>query len=321
MESLHIQQHTPDEPQNKQEVPNPQLESLLQALDQGVREYQIKLQANSFSEGEKEQLQKRLTSLVEKAKRVKAGESIISSEQSITHHYQYLNPTTNQIEYQEDIHIDIEQSIQEHLSLYQKTNIDLPPDFTQTIQEIWNTNYDKIQEAIEQHGFNALLIAPANIPLTELSEKMSMENGYYLGENFENEGGFDSATSQGTDKARLVLYHTKSLPDIQSQNGIDTHLNIPAQDATNLCKQNPGRYLTTLEDAILLEYAHLEKTGQHISDRNTKSGQWLPGTKFTSGSRFVCSRWSPGSSKLYVNALGAYRSDSLLGCRPSRYFY
>jgi hypothetical protein len=324
MESLHIKQHTPDTSQNTQEASNPQLESLLHTIDQGVQEYQIKLRANSFTEGEKEHLQERLTTLVEKAKKVKAGESITSGEQSISHHYQYTNPQTNQIEHQEDIHLDIEQSIQEHLSLYQKTHIDLPPDFTQTIREIWNTNYDHIQEAIQEHGFNALLVAPGNIPLAELSEKMKMENGYYDGiKSNATVTTLDNLplTSTGTDKPRLILYHAKSLPNIHSQNGIDPHLNITTQDAQTLYDTHPDHYLATLEDAILLEHAHFEKTGQHISDWNIESAQWLPGTKQPTGSRFVYSGWSPGNSRLFVYASGADISNSYLGCRPSRYFY
>jgi hypothetical protein len=266
-------------------------------------------------------MQHRLTTLVEKAKRIKAGEQITSHESSISHSYQYTNPSTNQIEHQEDIHIDIEQSLEFFTNLYTKTGIDLPPDFKQTIQEIWGNNYDAIQEAIEQHGFNALLIAPGNIPLPELSEKMSMENGYYLGDNFKNAGGFDTATSQNTDKPRIILYHSKSLKEIQAQNGIDPHLSITAQDAQTLYDTNPDHYLATLEDALLLERTHFEHTRQHISDWNTKSGQWLPATKQPNRSRFVCSDWDPDSSRLSVSADDADSSASSLGCRPSRYFY
>ena len=321
MEQPPIQPHTPDQI-TEETLRAQKLKELIESIDEDVLEYKRKLKTNSFTdETEKLAFQKRLTDKVKKAKRIKNGEAIQETESVISHHYQYTNPETNKVEHQEDIEINIEQSLTFFKDLYLKTNIGLPLDFDEQVQEIWNTNFDAIQSAVEEHGFNGVLIAPANIPLPELSEKMKMGDGYYLGDNFKNNGSFEGATSTGTDKPRIILYHSKSLPDIQKENGIDPHLSITARDAQSLYDANPTDYLGTLEDAIILERAHFEKTGIHISDYQKNSGHWLSGTKLSSGSRFVRSSWYPSDSELDVDAGDAGSSFSSLGCRPSRSFY
>ena len=234
---------------------------------------------------------------------------IESSNPSISHHYQYLNPQTSQVEHQEDIHIDIEQSIKFFTNLYQQTNIDLPPNFESIIQEIWNTNYNTIQEAIKEHGFNALLIALPT-PLTELSEKMSMEKGYYewitsnsIVKTLDN----IPLSSTGTDKPRLLLYHaTQNLKDRPE---LKNTLGIKAQDITL-------EESFSLEDYIIASRTYFEQTSKHLDE---DSYTWTPRT--TSGAHFVYAGWGPSGSTLIVCSLDAGYSHSLLGCRPLRSFY
>jgi len=312
METLHMQHDIPDNTPEK-------IDSLVLGIENLLKQYKTKLKDNSFREGEQEQMQKRISTLVAKAERIKNGEIVSESESIISTPFSHTTPEGQT--HTEQIHLDIEQEIQEYTQFYQEKGIDLPSDFEESIQEIWNTNYDTIQSAIEEYGFNKILIAPASIPLPELTQKMSMESGYYLGDNFKNAGSFDTVQSTNTDKPRIILYHAKSLPDIQTQNGIDPHLSITAGDAQTLYDTNPDQYLSTLEDAILLEAKHLKDTQTHISDYNTKSATWLPASKQTGSSRFFCSFWYPDLSELDVSALDADHSDSLLGLRPSRYFY
>jgi hypothetical protein len=224
-------------------------------------------------------------------------------------HYTYTNPETN-TEYQEDIHIDIEQQITEHIDFYQQTNIDLPPNFRETALDIWNRNYAEIQSQIEQFGFNGVLIVPGNIPLGELSEKMKIKEGYYdriksisIVSDLRN----IPLQSTGTDKPRIILYHkTQNLADRPE---LKQTLGVKAQDI-NLEES------FTLDDYIIISRKYFEETGNHL---DKKGWTWTPRSK--SGTRFVHCSWSPGNSALGVDADDALPSSSILGCRPSRYFF
>ena len=272
-------------------------------------------------EGEKRKkaLQARITGLMNRAEKMKAvldsGENIPEISEEIQVDYTYKNPQTGQIETKETITLNFEEKLQEFVDFYQKTNINLPSDFGETMREIWQRNAEDIQSTIEEKGFDDILIVPSNIPLPELAEKMKMENGYYF---YQVKEDFSDVVSQNVDTPRLVLYHKATLSKIQKKNGLDVHLNITAGDAEKLFKQNPDQYLSTLEDHIILERKNFDETGEHLSDYTKQSAVWLPGTKC--GSRFVYSYWDPEDGELCVDARGADFSYSGLGCRPSRYF-
>ena len=243
------------------------------------------------------------------------------TQPELSTHYIYTNPKTNKVEHQEDITLNIEDKLSEFMSFYQTTQIDIPDDFEDTIRDIWDRNQAEIEQAMEQGGFNDILIVPGNIPLPELAEKMKMEQGNYTGSNFDEGGGFAGAISQNTDKPRIILVHNyETLSEISQKTGIDVHLNITAKEAEELYNQNPDQYLITLEDFLVLERKHFEETGTHLSDWNNKSAHWLPGTK--SGARLVYADWNPGYRRLDVRAHdpGDIRIERL-GVRPARCFF
>jgi hypothetical protein len=256
-------------------------------------------------------------------------EIIQTLKRRIIREYSYTNSKTNK-EHKELINIDIEEQIQEHITFYNQTNINLPPNFRETALDIWNRNYSEIQSQIEQRGFNGVLIVPGNIPLETLLENMNTSDGednnnqphkgFYFGNNFKNAGGTSTCISTGTDKTRIILYHKKTLPEIQEQNGVDPHLDIKAQQAQELYDQNPDKYLSNLIDVIILERKHHDETGIHISDWRQDSGVWLPATKQQGSTRFVLCCWDPGLSALYVYANVAESAYSAIGCRSSCYF-
>ena len=220
----------------------------------------------------------------------------------------------------ESIILNIESKLQSFLDFYQKTNIDLPADFAETIRDIWEQNQAEIQQAIEQNGFDNMLILPANIPLSDLAEKMKMGNGYYEGSNFTAGGSFAGAKSQNVDKPRVILYHnTETLSEITQKTGLDVHLNITGAEVEKLFKLEPNNYISTLEDFLVLERRYFEATGKHLSDYTKKSAHWLPGTK--SGARLVFSSWLPSNGGLSVDADDRGYQSSDLGARPSRSFF
>ncbi len=262
----------------------------------------------------KELAQSKIEDLMNRAEKMKktldSKETLPQSTPQIEAQYTLTNPRTHAVERQETITLDIEKKTQEFINLYQKTGIDLPPDFTDTIQDIWQRNSPEIQSAIEQNGFDDILLVPGGISLTDLSEKLKMQNGYYewiksSGKTVTTLDGIP-LTSQNTDKPRLVLVHkTQNLKDRPE---LAKTFNIKGQDL-NLDQ------ILTLEDYLIFQRKYFEETNKHLDEIGWT---WLA-TK--SGARLVCSYWVPGNGELNVNANDLdYRNENL-GARPSRSFF
>jgi len=207
---------------------------------------------------------------------------------------------------QETITLDLEAKLEDFLSFYQNTRVDLPPDFEDSIRDVWERNQTEMEQAIEQNGFDDVLIIPGNIPLTELKDKMTMESGYYTGSNFDKGGGFAGAVSQNADKSRLILVHkTQNLKDRPE---LKKTLNIKGKDV----KLDEA---LTLEDYLVFQKKYFEETGNHLDE---DGWTWLA-TK--SGARLVNSSWHPGARRLHVHAADLAHRIGDLGVRPSRCFF
>ena len=289
-------------------------------LQEGAKEYKQALKEGLFDDQENEPdgsgearktaMQKKLTFMVDRAEKLKARidskEPLSRYTQEIQADYTYTNPETNNVELQETITLDIEQKLQEHLSFYKTTNIDLPPDFEVAILDIWERNQDEIQEAIKEHGFNEILIIPGNTLLPDLKDKMSMENGYFEGDNFKQGGSFAKAKSQNTDKPRIVLVHNAQ--NIKDRPELAKTLNIQGKDV------NPDQSLD-LEDYLIFQRKYFEETGKHLDEIGWT---WLV-TK--SGTRLVDAYWAPDDHELIVGASGLDYRHGYLGVRSSRCFF
>jgi len=85
----------------------------------------------------------------EKTEKMKATldskEPLPQIQEEISVNYTYTNPTTNIVEHQETITLSIEQKLQDFLSFYKKTNIDLPPDFEDTGKHLNDYNQNSSQ--------------------------------------------------------------------------------------------------------------------------------------------------------------------------------
>jgi len=320
----------PEKPDKSQQELRTALEQRLNllkpSLQQGIDEYRQALEDGLFEdkEGEptdsgekrKEEMQKRLSTLFDRAENIKAkldsGEELPQAQKEIS--TTYTHPDGKK----ETITLDFETKLQEFTSFYQTTNLDLPLDFEDTAREIWNNNQGDIEQAIAESGFDDMLIIPPTTDLAELAEKMKMENGYYF---YQVKEDFSNVQSLKVDKSRIILFHhLDSLPEITQKTGLNTHLNITGADAQKLYQANPEKYLGTLEDAIVLERKYFEDTGgKHLSDYNNKSAQWLPGSSV--GARLGDSYWDPDYRRLYVSARGLTHRASALGVRPSRCFF
>ena len=301
------------------------LNSLKPVMQDGMKEYQQALEdgvfedqpgeAEGIGEARKEAMQNKLTAIFDRAEKMKAKldsqETLPPAQEEIS--IAYTNPDGKQ----ETINLSLETKLAESLSLYQKTKIDLPPDFEDTVREIWEKNQSEIEQAIEQKGFNDMLIIPTIADIGDFSEKMKMEKGYWTGSNFDEGGGFAGAKNENADKPRIILFHKKSLPKIQKENGLDVHLNITAGDARKLFEQSPDEQMNLI-DFIIMERKIFDEANIHISDYTEKSGQWLnTGT----GARLVDSGWDPGNGELDVRANDPEYQHGHLGVRPARCFF
>ena len=207
----------------------------------------------------------------------------------------------------ESITIDLDQKIQEFKDFYKTNKIDTPADFEDQIKEIWGNNVDAIQKAIEENGFDDILLMPASIPLPDLHSKMT--EGYvatYQSENFTAGGSFTGAKSQNVDKPRIVLVHkTQNLKDRPE---LAKTLNTKGQDL-NL------DHLLTLEDYLVFQRKYFKETNKYLDE---EGWTWLA-TK--SGARLVYADWSPSAGRVRVDASALGYQRALLGARPSRSFF
>jgi len=256
-------------------------------------------------EKRKEALQAKINSLMDKAKRLKAS---LESKEPLPNHTEsisakYIHPD----KHIEPISISLEEKLTETLSLYKKTTLDLPPDFEDQMQEIWQNNLEEIEKAIEENGFDDILLLPGGIPLLELNTKMTVGyNPTHEGSNFKAGGSFAGAKSQNTDKPRLVLVHkTQNLADRPE---LKATFNIKGQ----YVKQDQ---ILTLEDYLVFQRKYFEETGKHL---DVAGWTWLA---TTSGTRLVSASWNPGTTQVDVDADDLDYQAAYLGARPARSFF
>ena len=284
--------------------------SLEVAIKQEMSEYKTSLADDSFEdkEGEeagsgerrKEAIQTKINASLDRAEQMKA---ILDSNNPLPQ-YESEIQTTYQTE---SITIDLDQKIQEFKDFYQTNKIDTPADFEDQIKEIWGNNVDAIQKAIEENGFDDILLMPASIPLPDLHSKMT--EGYvatYQSENFTAGGSFTGAKSQNVDKPRIVLVHkTQNLKDRPE---LAKTLNTKGQDL-NL------DHLLTLEDYLVFQRKYFKETNKYLDE---EGWTWLA-TK--SGARLVYAYWAPSAGQVNVHALDLDFQHASLGARPSRSFF
>jgi len=308
---------SPDKPQKSQAELRAALESKFYSLkpiiDQGTEEYRQALKQGTFEDQEGEEegsgearklaLQHKLTALVDRAERLKA---ILDSKEPLPEStpeifVEYTHPDGHK----ETITLDLEQKLQEFISLYKKTNLDLPPDFEDTMRDIWNRHYDEIEQEAQEYGFDELLLIPPTPYLPELSQKMKMENWYRTGETFDAMGGFSYATSKNNIVPRLILVHNSQ--NLKDHPELAKTLNTKGSDV------NLDQALT-LEDYLIFQRHYFETTGKHLDGQSiswlaTKSGAWL-----------VNCRWDSFYQKLAVFSRDLGQGAVNVGVRSCRRF-
>ena len=183
------------------------LVSLKPILDEGIKEYEQALKDDIFEdqpgeeagsgEKRKEVMQKKLTTLIDRAEKLKAkldsGEEILQATPEVSITYQRPNGKT------ETITLDFEAKLAEFLTFYQKTNIDLPPDFEDTAREIWDRNQIIAGDALKLFEANP----DEHMSLVDfivMESKIFAESGIHLSDYTKKSGQWLNTKSS----ARLV---------------------------------------------------------------------------------------------------------------------
>ena len=307
----------PEKPQAElREALNKRFFGMKDVIRQATDEYKTALQDGSFEdiagetegsgENRKEALQNKISGLFERAEKMKTK---LDSKEKLPNFTDSISTTYTKPDKKiEQITLSIEEKLQENIALYKKTRLDVPPDFEDSIRAIWENNIDDIQKAIEENGFDEMIIIPGNISLTELNTKMTggYKNATWESSNFQSGGSFAGAKSQNVDKPRIVLVNkTQNLKDRPE---LKKTLNIKGEDL-DLKK------ILTLEDYLIFQRKYFEETKKHLDEDGYT---WL-GTM--AGARLVRAHWNPSNEQVnvYANDLG-FQSGHL-GARPSRSFF
>ncbi len=127
------------------------LNSLKPTLEEGMKEYKQALNDDTFEdqEGEptgsgearKETLQKKLTSLFDRAEKMRKK---LDSKDPLPQSTPEISTTyTNPDGRVETITLDFEAKLQDFLSFYKTTNIDIQPNFEDTTHDIWDRNQQR----------------------------------------------------------------------------------------------------------------------------------------------------------------------------------
>ncbi len=206
----------------------------------------------------------------------------------------------------EDVTLDIEATLEDFEGFYNTHGIPVPPDFAPKIREIFNNNQIKIREQIKTKGFNKMIVVPGNLSLPDIVDKLQMGNGYFLGDNFKNAGGFAIAIEPTyTKNHRLILIHdAKELTDRPE---LASTLKITGTDAEI---QKP----LSLTDYLVFAKHHHTQTNEHLG--GTKA-IWMS-TK--SGINLVCVVWFPDRAGFIVDSRDSLFLNDDLGVRPSAVF-
>jgi hypothetical protein len=216
---------------------------------------------------------------------------------SATYHRPEKDGTTKP----EVITLDLESSVSSFTSFYQTHNLDLPPDFKERMEDIWNRNRSAMEQAIAEKGFDTILLVPGGTSLPDVHKKMT--EGY----NATYEGVTISSITEDTTHDRIILLH--SSPELTDHPELEKTLN---KSAKGFIAQ--GERLT-LTEYLILQRKFFDETGKHLDETKWT---WIPGSK--SDARVVNANWHPGEGLLDVRAVVASVSDPLWGCRLSRCF-
>lgn len=206
--------------------------------------------------------------------------------------------------YNESIRINIDKKISEYIDFYNKMNIELPSNFKEQMQLIWENNIDEIKKEVKEKGFNEVLLAPPILNSKQLAEKIrvwNMWNQY----TSNSTSGYEDLKSQNTDKFRLILVHNTQ--DLVDRPDLEKTRNIKGQDV-------PLEEILTIEDYLIFQGKYFSETGNFLDE----SGYSWMSTK--DGSRLVYAFCVPSENNIVLESEDINFKNERLGFRPAHIF-
>ena len=196
---------------------------------------------------------------------------------------------------EETVEVNFESVMKEWSDLYTERGVGVPADFEKTARAIWNQNYEKIKESMENFGYDGALVIPGNLNLSDFHQKMT--KGYRPtseSDNFKEGGSWAGIKSRGADQPRIVLYHkNKELDDNPLSKEM---LNKRLTDLTGLSEEEIIKTLAagepiqlkimigkkefsfgslSVEEYLAIQAKYFKETGQHLDE---KRYVWLAGS-------------------------------------------
>ncbi len=211
----------------------------------------------------------------------------------------------------EAILLSFEAELTTWTDFYTKHGIELPADFAEQMQDIWNRNADVMTEAITEKGFDRAIFIPEivdGVDLKKIEEEMTKsykeeakkaglpENDTYLGIDIKKV--VNSRTG-----SRIILIH--SAPDLTAQpellKTLDKKYGGEKTDGVDNKAEDfikAGEELT-LSEWFIFQREIWEKTGVHLDGKKGSDGYvkptWCGGSRMGSGvgSHVVRACWYP----------------------------
>lgn len=226
----------------------------------------------------------------------------------------------------EKIKIDFNKKLNYSLEFYERYFVDLPPDFSETMRDIWAKNIDEIEKVVTEKGFDEILLVPAGISPGEFFEKankIDTSGRLSVGHNFWycTDDNFASVVAENM-KPKIVLIHKSRCQNLLDRPDLALTMNKTCQSFID-----QGENLT-LTDYLIFEEQYAETTGKQL-----ESSCWLPGSAINETEK----RRNPNLGGIYIEWKrgGNYplrgRDDidtansniplEKVGCRLSRSFF
>ena len=237
----------------------------------------------------------------------------------------------------ETIEINFETVFKRWNDFFTENKVDLPPDFEKIARAIWNQNYDKIKESVENLGYDGVLIIPGNLNLPDFHQKMSQRyNPTWESDNFKEGGSWRGVKSAGADEPRIVLYHDKNTKELDDNPITKAMIGKDLMTVTGLSQEElekaviAGELLKgkvrigseefvfdglSVEDYLAIQAEYFKRTDKHLDEKTCTR---LIGS--TSGRRVPELFWDPVGVRLFASADGPAGASVDLAPRPAAVF-
>lgn len=260
--------------------------------------------------------------------------SILNSEFSSDISAEFENPANGK---KEKIAVNPEKEFQNWTAFYEKHKIPVPDDFREQVEDIVGRNRPEMKKAVEQMGYDKIIIVPPNLSLAELHQKMSVGfNLTYESDDFKVEGGFSGVKTSNSDRTRIILVHERGAQNVRDNSIMKETLNKTLATVSQMAEDGVQKLIDKGEPIpfnvkvggkdfafngidvlgyLIFQRDYFERTGKHLDEWGWS---WLTGSSV--GRRVPCLGWNPGRGRLRASADGPGYQYGYLAPRPAAVF-